>query len=83
MLLERIRGLGVFEVVGVDFVGFIKYFKFFLKEGKVYLVLFECSLSRVLYFEVLLNLENVIFLGSLKRFIVRRGRFSIIFLDNG
>lgn len=70
LLLERMEYLGVFEVVGVDFVGFIKYRKFLCVEGKVYLVLFVCSLIRVLYLEVLLNQEIVIFLGSLKCLIV-------------
>ena len=81
--LERTRGSGAFEVVGVDFAGPIKYLKFSPKEGKAYLVLFECSLSRALYLEVLPNLENATFLGSLKRLIARRGRPSTIFSDNG
>lgn len=45
----------VFKVVGVDFIGFIKYRKFLCMEGKVYLVLFVCCLIRVLYLEVWLN----------------------------
>ncbi|XP_068687702.1 uncharacterized protein [Montipora capricornis] len=81
--LERTRGSGAFEVVGVDFAGPIKYLKLSRKEGKAYLVLFACSLSRALYLEVLPNLENATFLGSLKRLIARRGRLSTIFSDNG
>lgn len=83
MLFERIEGLGFFEVVGVDFVGFIKYCKFLWVEGKVYLVFYVCSLMRVLYLEILLNLEIIIFMVSLKWFIVRWGWFLKIFLDNG
>ncbi|XP_029183999.2 uncharacterized protein LOC114952116 [Acropora millepora] len=81
--LERTRGSGAFEVVGVDFAGPIKYLKLSRKEGKAYLVLFACSLSRALYLEVLPNLETATFLGSLKRLIARRGRPSTIFSDNG
>ena len=70
-------------MVGVDFAGPIKYLKLSRKEGKAYLVLFACSLSRALYLEVLPNLETATFLGSLRRLIARRGRPSTIFSDNG
>ena len=81
--LERTRGSGAFEVVGVDFACPIKYLKLSRKEGKAYLVLFACRLSRVLYLEVLPNLETATFLGSLNRLMARRGRPSTIFSDNG
>ena len=81
--LERTRGSGAFEVVGVDFACPIKYLKLSRKEGKAYLVLFACRLSRALYLEVLPNLETATFLESLKRLIARRGRPSTIFSDNG
>lgn len=73
LYLERIEGLIFFEIVGVDFVGLIKYCKFFCVEGKGYLVFYMCSLMRVLYLEVLFNLEIIIFFLSLKCFIVRCG----------
>ncbi|XP_044170032.1 uncharacterized protein LOC122954068 [Acropora millepora] len=81
--LERTLFSGAFEVVGVDFACPIKYLKLSRKEGKAYLVLFACRLSRALYLEVLPNLETATFLGSLKRLIARRGRPSTIFSDNG
>ena len=52
-------------------------------EGKAYLILFACSLTRALYLEVLANLETTTFLGSLKRLIARRGRPTTIFSHNG
>ena len=52
-------------------------------EGKAYLVVLACSLTRALYLEVLPNQETTTFLGSLKRFIARRGRPTTIFSDNG
>ena len=64
--LERTEHSGVFEVVGVDFAGPIKYRKSPRVEGKAYLVLFACSLTRALYLEVLPNQETITFLGSLR-----------------
>ena len=80
---ERTEGSTAFEVVGVDFAGPIKYRKSPRVEGKAYLVLYACSLSRALHLEVLPNLETVAFLGSLKRLVARRGRPAKIFSDNG
>lgn len=80
---EKTKAAGVFEVVGVDFAGPIKYRKYSRQEGKAYLVLFACSLTRALYLEVLPNLETETFLGSLKRLIARHGRPSVIYSDNG
>ena len=81
--LERTEGSTPFEIVGVDFAGPIKYRKSSRIEGKGYLVLYTCSLTRALYLEVLPNLETTTFLASLKRFIARRGRPFKIFSDNG
>ena len=81
--LERKRGSSAFEVVGVDFACPIKYLKLSRKEGKAYLVLFACGLSRALYLEVLPNLETATFLGSLNCLMARRGRPSTNFSDNG
>ena len=80
---ERTEGSSPFEVVGVDFAGPIKYRKSSRAEGKAYLALYACSLTRALYLEVLPNLETTTFMASLKRFIARRGRPSVIFSDNG
>ena len=80
---ERREGSSPFEVVGVDFAGPIKYRKSSRGEGKAYLVLYACSLTRALYLEILPNLETTTFMASLKRFIARRGRPSKIFSDNG
>ena len=80
---ERREGSSPFEVVGVDFACPIKYRKSSLAEGKAYLVLYACSLTRALYLEILPNLETTTFMASLKRFIARRGRPSKIFADNG
>ena len=67
----------------MDFAGPIRYRKSSKVEGKAYLVLYACSLSRALHLEVLPNLDTVTFLGSLKRLVARRGRPVKIFSDNG
>ena len=80
---DRTHGSKAFEVVGVDFAGPIRYRRKKGAEGKSYLILFACSLSRALHLELLLSLETVEFLGALKRFIARRGRATKIYSDNG
>ena len=77
--LERTEGSTPFEIFGVGFAGPIKYRKTSRIEGKGYLVLYTCSLTRALYLEVLPNLETTTFLANLKRFIARRGRPLKIF----
>lgn len=78
----RTEGTTPYKVIGVDFAGPIKYRVKRNKEGKAYLVLFACSLTRGVYLEVLKSLETASFLGSLKRLIARRGRPSLIYSDN-
>ncbi|XP_028397808.1 uncharacterized protein LOC114521540 [Dendronephthya gigantea] len=80
---ERTEGSAPFEVIGVDFAGPIRYRKSPRVEGKAYLVLYACSLSRALHLEILPNLKTVTFLGSLKRLIAWRGRPAKIVSDNG
>jgi hypothetical protein len=71
---DRTEGSEAFEVVGVDFAGPIKYRKSKKQEGKAYVVVYACSLTRALYLEVLTTMETGEFLQSLKRLIARRGR---------
>ena len=72
-----------FEVVGIDFAGPVKYKKTAKTEGKAYLAIFACSLSRAIYWELLQNLETPTFLLSLTKYIARRGRPRVIYSDNG
>ena len=80
---ERTEGSAPFEIVGVDFAGPIRYRKSPRVEGKAYLVLYACGLSRALHLEILPNLDTSTFLGSLKRLIARRGRPVKMVSDNG
>ena len=78
----RTEGTTPYKVIGVDFAGPIKYKIKKTQEGKAYLVLYACSLTRGVYLEVLEILETLPFLRSLKRLIARRCRPSLIYSDN-
>ena len=80
---DRTEGDTAFEVIGVDFVEPIRYKKTNRGEGKAYLALFACSLSRAVQMELLPNLETETFIPCLKRLIARRGRPRVIYSDNG
>lgn len=47
------------------------------------MVIFICSFLRVIYLELMVSLEIDNFIICFKRFIVRRGRLRVIYLDNG
>ena len=72
-----------YSVVGVDFAGPIRHKTSDNQEAKAYLAIFACSLTRGVHLELLHSLETGEFLLSLKRFMVRRGRPSVIYSDNG
>ena len=80
---DRTHGGAAFEVIGTDFAGPIFYKLNQKREGKAYLVIFSCSLSRAVHLELVLNLETSTFLPCLKRLIARRGRPTVIYSDNG
>ena len=80
---ERTTVGGAFEVIGTDFTGPIRYKRKSQKEGKAYLTIFACSLSRGVHLELLPNLETETFIPCLKRLIARRGRPRVIYSDNG
>ena len=84
-LLPRTRTEGAtpFNVIGVDFAGPVKYLGKGKKEGKAYVVLYSCSLTRGVFLELLPSLETREFLKSFKRLVARRGRPSLVYSDNG
>ena len=79
---ERTDGSRPFQVVGVDFAGPIKYRVTQKKEGKAYITLYACSLTRAIYMELSKSMETGEFLRSLKRLIARKGRPEKIYSDN-
>ena len=72
-----------FQVIGVDFAGPLRYRKRPKTEGKAYILLYACSLTRAVYVDLVPNLETTEFIRSLKCFIARRGRPQRIYSDNG
>ena len=80
---DRTVGSVPFEVVGVDFAGPITYKLSPKKEGKAYILLFACSLTRAIHLELLPNQTAEEFIRSLKKFIARKGRPRKIYSDNG
>ncbi|GFS99472.1 integrase catalytic domain-containing protein [Trichonephila clavipes] len=76
---DRVRDAGVFEVIGIDLAG-----PLFLKNGeKVWVVLYTCAVYRAVHLELVTALSTNNFLLSLRRFIARRGRPSVVYTDNG
>ena len=76
-------GTTPFQVVGADYAGPVKYRVSRNREGKAYVVLYACSLSRALYLELTKPMETEEFISTLKRFIARKGRPEKIYSDNG
>ena len=80
---DRTEGSVPFQVIGVDFAGPIAYRTKGNKDGKAYIILFTCSLTRAVYLELLPNQTMEEFIRMLKRLIARRGRPEKIYSGNG
>ena len=81
--LNRPEGLYPFQAVGVDYAGPILYKASKKLEGKAYILLFACSLTRAVHLELLTDQTTEGFTKCLKRFIARRGRPTKTYSDNG
>ena len=79
----RTHGTNPYQVIGVDYAGPIRYRVSKQREGKAYVLLYACSLTRGIYLDLLPNLETAECLRSLKKFIAHRGRPERIYSDNG
>ncbi|GFU31946.1 integrase catalytic domain-containing protein [Trichonephila clavipes] len=79
LLKDRVSNSKIFQVVGVDLADPLH-----LKDRrKGWVVLFTCAVFRAVHFELITSLSTAAFLQSLRRFISRRGRPTIIYSDNG
>ena len=54
---DRTEGNRPFQTIGVDFAGPLRYRKTNKTEGKAYIVLYACSLTRGIYIELLERLR--------------------------
>ncbi|CAG7832496.1 unnamed protein product [Allacma fusca] len=77
--VDRIRSAAAFEVTGIDMAG-----PLYLRKGeKSLIVVFTCAVYRALHLELVPSFSTESFLQSLRRFVARRGRPTIIYTDNG
>ena len=79
---DRTEWNTAFQVVSVDYAGPIKYLRKSKREGKAYIILHVCSITRATYLDLLQNQETSEFVRGLKRLIARRGRPRRIYSDN-
>ena len=77
--IHRIKDASVFEVTGVDYAGPV----YLRGQQKAWICLYTCAVYRAIHLELVTSLSTMEFLASLRRFIGRRGRPSIIYSDNG
>nr|XP_049701803.1 uncharacterized protein LOC126055663 [Helicoverpa armigera] len=83
---ERTYSMFPFYTCGVDFAG---PFTISSRKGrgsqssKCYLCLFVCLSTKAIHLELVSSLSSDAFILSLKRFISRRGKPSVIYCDNG
>ena len=80
---DRTEGSISFEVLGMDFAGPIAYKLSPKTEGKAYILLFTCRLTRAIHLELLPNQTAEEVIRSHKRFIARRGTCRKIYSDYG
>ena len=80
--IERTVGSRPFEVIGLDYAGPFPYKMSKKREGKAYLMLYTCSLTRAVHLELLPDQSAETFIPSLKAMIARRGRPKRIYSDN-
>ena len=79
---DRTEGTRPFQVVGVDDAGPFMYKKRGQQEGKAYLLLIGCSLTRAVHLEILPDLSTKEFMRSFKLFVARRGKPDKVYSDN-
>ena len=80
---DRTEGSISFELLGMDFAGPIAYKLSPKTEGKAYILLFTCRLTRAIHLELLPNQTAEEVIRSHKRFIARRGTCRKIHSDYG
>ena len=79
---DRTDGDHPFQVIGLDFAGPIAFKKSAKTQGKAYIIIYSCSLTRAVCLELLPDQSHTSFVPSLKRMMARRGRPEKIYSDN-
>lgn len=82
---SRLQFSRPFTITGVDFAGsFIVRNRIRRIIGKkTWIAIFVCFTTRAVHLETVEDMTSSSFLASLRRFMSRRGRYSVIYSDNG
>ena len=72
--IDRTMGSISFQVLGMDYGGPILYRCNKKRDGKAYILLFACSLTRAIHLKLLSNQTTEEFMKGFKPFVARRGR---------
>ncbi|CAH2085266.1 unnamed protein product [Euphydryas editha] len=76
---QRVESSAPFQTVGIDLAGPLML----RNEEKCRVVLYTCAVYRAVHLELTHSLSTDAFLMTLRRFIARRGRPTLIITDNG
>ena len=79
---DRIEPALPFQIIGTDFAGPIYYKLKSKKQGKAYILIFSCSLSKAIHLELIPNTTTPEFIKCLKKLVARKGRPKTIHSDN-
>lgn len=83
---HRVQQFRPFVNTGVDFAGPFSIRASKLRKApilKAYIAIYICMSTKAIHLELVNDMTSVGFLGSLKRFMARRGKCSNIYSDNG
>lgn len=80
--VDRTMGSIPFQVLDLDYAGPILCRHNKKRDGKAYILLFACSLTRAIHLELLSNQATEEFMKAFKRFIARRVRPQKVYSDN-
>ena len=83
LLQDRTEGNIPFQVMGVDYRGPILYCSGKSGEGKAYVILHSCSLTRAMHLELLKDMATEQFIQSFKRLVAKKGKPEKVYSDNG
>ena len=78
----RVKEATPFSTVGVDFAGPLFIRKEGKQMGKVYIVLYTCSVTRVVHLDLVEDMSAPVFLRSFRKFVARRGTPALVVSDN-
>ena len=82
LLRDKTEQVLPFEIVGTDYADPLYYKSKGKKDHKAYILLFSCSVSWAVHWELVSNLTTTQFIKSFKKLISRRVKPNIIYSDN-